>query len=249
MVLAAGALNTPAILLRSELSSAGSPDLIGRFLMRHCNGVVSYVFPFRTNPERIFHKQLCFTNFYEDHRERSNTAVGIIQDIYTPGAEILSHFAPPGLRFCTRFVSAFVQNLLCIAEDDAAPENRVTLSKRRDPFGHELAQVTHRYSENDRQRRDYLVGKARKILKAAGGLISHVYPIDTFSHAVGTCRMGEDPKDSVLDRECRLRGLDNAWVVDGSVMPTAGGVNPSLTIAANGLRVGEAIAQVGHTHA
>jgi choline dehydrogenase-like flavoprotein len=45
--------------------------------------------------------------------------------------------------------------------------------------------------------------------------------------------------------DCRYRGIDNLWVVDGSCMPTSGGVNPSLTIAANALRVGSTIANEG----
>jgi choline dehydrogenase-like flavoprotein len=53
---------------------------------------------------------------------------------------------------------------------------------------------------------------------------------------VGTLRMGLDARTSAVDRDCRFRGLDNLYVMDGSVMPTSAGVNPSLTIAANALR-------------
>jgi choline dehydrogenase-like flavoprotein len=54
--------------------------------------------------------------------------------------------------------------------------------------------------------------------------------------------MGEDPQTSALDALCQFRGLENLHVVDGSFMPTSSGVNPSLTIAANALRVGEHLA-------
>jgi choline dehydrogenase-like flavoprotein len=57
------------------------------------------------------------------------------------------------------------------------------------------------------------------------------------AHACGTCRFGDDPRASVLDRNCRAHGLDNLFVVDSSFFPTSGGTNPSLTIAANALRV------------
>ena len=66
--------------------------------------------------------------------------------------------------------------------------------------------------------------------------------IRTFSHAAGTVRMGEDPRTAPLDEWCAFRGVENVSVVDASVMPTSGGVNPSLTIAANALRVGEHLA-------
>ncbi len=65
------------------------------------------------------------------------------------------------------------------------------------------------------------------------------------SHAVGTARFGEDPERSVLDPACRLRGLENVTVLDGSFMPASGGVNPSLTIMANALRVAEGIVKDG----
>lgn len=60
-------------------------------------------------------------------------------------------------------------------------------------------------------------------------------------HPTGTCRFGTDPASSVLDTSCRVHGVDNLYVVDGSFMPSSGGTNPSLTIAANALRVGEEI--------
>ena len=64
----------------------------------------------------------------------------------------------------------------------------------------------------------------------------------TFSHGVGTVRMGRDPYTSALDADCRFRGLDNLTVVDASVMPTSAAVNPSLTISAVALRAAERLA-------
>lgn len=58
-------------------------------------------------------------------------------------------------------------------------------------------------------------------------------------HPCGTCRFGDDPTTSVLDATCRAHDLDNLYVVDASFMPTSGGANPSLTIAANALRVAD----------
>jgi choline dehydrogenase-like flavoprotein len=75
-------------------------------------------------------------------------------------------------------------------------------------------------------------------------VLFYVHPIRTFSHALGTARMGCEPKASALDPTCRFRGLENLYVADGSVFPTSAAVNPSLTIAANALRVGEHVASV-----
>jgi len=57
------------------------------------------------------------------------------------------------------------------------------------------------------------------------------------AHACGTCRFGTDPATSVLDADNRAHGLDNLYVVDASFFPSSSGTNPSLTIAANALRV------------
>ena len=55
--------------------------------------------------------------------------------------------------------------------------------------------------------------------------------------------MGDDEGTSPLDPECRFRGLENLYVTDGSVFPTSAGVNPSLTISANAMRVGRLVAR------
>jgi choline dehydrogenase-like flavoprotein len=68
------------------------------------------------------------------------------------------------------------------------------------------------------------------------------HKIDSFSHALGTVRMGPDANTSPVDGAGRYRGLDNLFVVDGSALPRSAGLNPSLTIAANALRIGSMIA-------
>jgi choline dehydrogenase-like flavoprotein len=62
-----------------------------------------------------------------------------------------------------------------------------------------------------------------------------------YGHACGTARFGRDPATSVLDAGCRAHEVDNLYVVDASFMPRSGAVNPSLTIAANALRVADVL--------
>jgi choline dehydrogenase-like flavoprotein len=64
-------------------------------------------------------------------------------------------------------------------------------------------------------------------------------PMHSLGHQVGTCKFGEDPATSVLDLNCRAHDLDNLYVVDGSFIVSSGAVNPTLTIIANALRVGD----------
>ena len=236
-ILSAGAIQSAALLLRSGFERFS--QLLGRGLMRHCNAVVTGLFARRTNPTEVFHKQLCFSDFYEDDRSTSGRATGIIQDIYTPSHDVIRHFAPAGVKRVAGSLTKYMQNLLCIAEDEAQRENRIRMSaEESDEYGLPITMVDHAYSEADYRRRDYLVARARRILKAAGALVTRVYEVDTFSHAVGSVPFG-DGGGSVLDSDCRFLGLDNLRVVDGSFMPTSGAVNPSLTITANALRVAD----------
>jgi choline dehydrogenase-like flavoprotein len=64
-------------------------------------------------------------------------------------------------------------------------------------------------------------------------------PMHSLGHQVGTCKFGEDPKTSILDLNCRAHDVDNLYVVDGSFFVSSGAVNPTLTIIANALRVGD----------
>jgi choline dehydrogenase-like flavoprotein len=64
-------------------------------------------------------------------------------------------------------------------------------------------------------------------------------PLQSVGHQCGTCRFGDDPMTSVLDRDCRTHDIDNLYVVDSSFFPSIAAVNPTLTIIANALRVGD----------
>jgi choline dehydrogenase-like flavoprotein len=65
------------------------------------------------------------------------------------------------------------------------------------------------------------------------------------AHLHGTCRMGDDPAKSVVDRWCRSHDVKNLWVVDCSVFPTSGGYNPTLTLLANAYRVADRFVSEG----
>ncbi len=242
-VLSAGALGTPALMLRSGLGPLDHSGALGRHLMRHCSATVGYLFPFRTNPEGVNHKQICVADHYESARASDGTALGVIEDVCTPPREVVRGLGPRGFRWAASMGADRIQTLLCIAEDESRAENRVELvAGRTDPFGLPVAQVIHDYTEGDRRRRDALVGLARRILRRAGGLAGRVRLVDGFSHAMGTARFSRSRLEGVLDPDCRFWASPNLFVADGSFMPTSGGVNPCLTIAANALRVSGRIA-------
>jgi choline dehydrogenase-like flavoprotein len=225
--------------VRADLYGAA----IGRYLMRHCSGIVVGVFPFRTNPERRFHKQVALTDFYFGRNgSEPHGPWGSIQSLQTPPPEFVRHEAPfpaPIAQLAAKSL-ALQSYLLCMAEDLPQRENRVELdASRTDPLGLPLTRVSHRYTARDLAARRALYRKAGRILRRAGALLRLRLPIHTYSHALGTCRIGTDPATSVLDPWCGFHGVPNLFVVDGSFLPSSGGVNPSLTIAANGFRVGE----------
>ena len=112
-----------------------------------------------------------------------------------------------------------------------------------DMFGLPRLNIVHSYSKRDDHALEELLSAARRVLAKAGTRATYLYRIEGFSHALGTMRMGRDERTSPLDNEGRYRGLDNLYVTDGSALPRSGALNPSLTIAANALRVGAIIAR------
>jgi choline dehydrogenase-like flavoprotein len=257
-ILAAGALATPHLLLASGLDRLNpAAHAVGRYLMRHCNAFVYGFFPSAPNADLLHHKQVAIHDYYFGDSDGRGPAekLGNIQQIMAPqtGAAVgwtrrLGERGKPiqdAVARSVRRVTRHMTGLQVIAEDQPVLANGVELGKGGDRFGLPRAVVRHDYSDRDRSARLALARRAREILREAGALLTYTYPVTTFSHAVGTVRMGRDPRTAPLDVDCRYRGIDNLWVVDGSCMPTSGGVNPSLTIAANALRVGSTIANEG----
>ncbi len=241
IILAGGALATPHLLLSSGIDEACSNGkLIGRYLMRHANGVVAGVFPSISNPEKMLQKQIGIPDFYYGDPDKKSPPVGVwgmIQDVSSVGKGVIKDNAPFGLKNVAGIVSDFLINLMCMAEDIPQYENRVFIdSNKKDMFGMPGLMVYHRYHDRDIQSRKALYGRAKKILRKAGALAFYSMPFETFSHAMGTCKMGTDKTGSVVDPECKIWGTDNLYVLDASVIPSGGSVSPSLTIAANSLR-------------
>jgi choline dehydrogenase-like flavoprotein len=110
------------------------------------------------------------------------------------------------------------------------PDNRVTLADDVDDDGVPVARVTFSYGDNDRALISSMTEDGRRIMEAAGA--GRVLVSQGTHHVLGTCRMGTDPDTSVVDPDCRAHDVANLWICDGSVLPTIGAVNPSLTIQA-----------------
>ncbi len=238
-VLAAGALATPHLLLASRLDRLNpSGHSIGRYLMRHVNSL-TYGYLREPVTDNGFGKDMAIHDFYEgDSAPDAPTGpLGGIQSLPTPPLGLVKLQVPPPLPLVAKLFLRRGAGLLTIAEDQPRRENRVTLENGEDSVGLPALRITHRYTRRDLAADRALRARARRILYAAGALFCYRRSIRTFSHALGTVRMGRDERRSPLDESCRFRGVQNLRVVDASVFPTSGAVNPSLTIAANALRV------------
>jgi len=246
IILAGGALGSPHLLLASGIRSSGpGGSLLGRGLMRHVNSVVTGLSPTPVNPDRSHHKSVWIPDFYHGNPQNGKKPAGpwgTIQQLHIPGRMTLRANSPRGLKTAAAVASRFLMGLLTIAEDVRSETNRVFLDPTRtDRFDMPILRIFHRYGTRDRAVRRALEREARTILQRARAVPVYSYPVVSFSHAYGTCRFGGSEAMSVLDPMCKVWGMKNLFVVDASFMPSGGSVNPSLTIAANALRVVDGI--------
>jgi choline dehydrogenase-like flavoprotein len=121
--------------------------------------------------------------------------------------------------------------------------NGVTLTDEKDQYGLPIPRVTYSWCDNDKRMNAHALAFMRRALEAAGARDVWEQTDDT-CHLNGTARMGSDPRSSVVDADCRSWDIPNLWICDGSVFPTVGGVNPSLTIQAIACRTGDRIKQL-----
>lgn len=244
IVLAAGSLATPHLLLASGLDRVNpAGHAVGRYLTRHSNSVVFGLFRTAPNADRVFDKQLAIHDFYHGAHDGDDFGpLGALQQL-TPPLGLVNAYLPSLLRLPAALFLSRASGLLTMAEDQPNIENGVRLDESaRDRFGVPRLVVRHRYSARDAAATRMLVDRARRVLREAGALGTWAHPISTFSHALGTVRMGRNEWSAPLDATGRFRGLDNLYVTDGSALPRSAAVNPSLTIAANALRIGRLLA-------
>ena len=123
-----------------------------------------------------------------------------------------------------------------LAEDLPDDGNRVQLATACDAGGTPGAQITYRVSENSDRMLRWHAGRATESLEGAGIGDVVVTRARANGHFMGTTRMGDDPATSVCDRWGFTHQIRNLGVIDGSVFPTAGGMNPTTTICALALR-------------
>jgi choline dehydrogenase-like flavoprotein len=129
------------------------------------------------------------------------------------------------------------------------PENRVTVDEsRRDRYGVPLMKIDVAFGDNERKMRKHMYDTCQEILET---LKAEIVPIDREAndppgssiHEHGTCRMGKDPKTSVLNSFNQMHEVGNVFVVDGSAFPNASEKNPTLSIVALSWRATDYLAE------
>jgi choline dehydrogenase-like flavoprotein len=244
VVLACGAINSAALLLRSAdqkhpMGLANSSDQVGRNYMSHQNGCCIAVTS-TENPSQ-FQKHFGLTEFYRDGGTAdSPLPLGLIQLMGKPDRGTLEWLRGeklPGVAM--EDIQKRTIDFFLTAEDLPDPDNRITL--RSD------GSIRVAYTPNNTEAYTRLQQRCERMIAAAEALHGRPAPaflssrlgVSGVSHQNGTMRFGIDPRTSVLDVNCKAHDLNNLYVVDASFFPSSSAVNPSLTIMANALRVGD----------
>jgi choline dehydrogenase-like flavoprotein len=247
VIVSCGATNSAKLLLMSANDKhpnglANGSDQVGRNYMFH-NSQAVLALSLEPNLTS-FQKTIALNDFYFG-MEGFNYPMGNIQmlgkslgPMYRGEKAIETALVP--MMFLDEIAHHSVDFWLT-TEDLPDFNNRVTVDK--------LGRVTLSYTHNNQVATQKLYEKLKSILSHLGMhpdylIPRHAYlksdiPLAGVAHQAGTCRFGKDPKNSVLDINCKAHELNNLYVVDTSFFPSIGAVNPSLTVIANALRVGD----------
>jgi choline dehydrogenase-like flavoprotein len=251
VVVSCGAANSAALLLRSANDAhpdglANGSGQVGRNYMFHNSQAVLALS--LTPNDTMFQKTLALNDFYFG-MEGFPYPMGNIQMIgktlggmYRAEKPLLTALMPNRML---DEIARHAVDFWLTTEDLPNPDNRVTLDRQ--------GRITLAYKPNNQVPMRKLYDKLRAMLSEIGLQPQHLTTRDLYmrndiplagcAHQAGTCRFGEDPATSVLDRDCKAHALDNLYVVDTSFFVSIGAVNPSLTAIANALRVGDRLLQ------
>jgi choline dehydrogenase-like flavoprotein len=247
VVAACGAANTAALLLSSANDKhpnglANGSDQVGRNYMFHASQAVLALS--REENPTVFQKTLGLNDFYfgsddHDYPLGSIQMVGKSQAPMFRGEKPIETKLAPG--WSLEKVAKHAIDFWLSTEDLPLSENRVTVDGE--------GRITLAYKPSNDVPKQELYGKLKSMLGQLRMESDHLFgrfaylkneiPVAGCAHQAGTCRFGTDPDTSVLDVDCKAHELDNLYVVDTSVFPSIGAVNPALTAMANSLRVGD----------
>ncbi len=256
VVLACNGIGTPRLLLNSRSPQfpdglANRSGLVGKNLMFHPYAMVTGLFEEPLEGHKgptgccIMSQEFYETDPGRDFvRGYSFEILRGFGPIYTALWGMTTGRLPWGAAHHRAYAELFdhTAGLVAICEDLPEPTNTVTLDPElRDADGIPAPKITYRLSENSTRMLAHAVARGQEVLEAAGARATVVEsPLRLAGwHLMGTCRMGTDPRTSVVNPWGRCHDVRNLFIVDGSVFVTAGAVNPTNTIQALALYVAD----------
>jgi choline dehydrogenase-like flavoprotein len=262
VVLCGNGAETPRLLLMSQSPRfpqglANGSGRVGKYLMFNSHSGANAVFDEPLHDYKSVQVSRILHDFYETDPKRGFYGGGAIDarpflgatpmlfaltavppDVPTWGAEYKKYLAHAFTRYM--FTS-------CAGTSLALETNTVTLDpKAKDSLGRPALRVTYDDHPDDLKLQQFLQDRAMEILEAAGARKQWRDPIvaqNIGAHLLGTCRMGDDPTTSVVDKYHRAHDVKNLFICDGSSFVTSGRGQPTMTIQALAFRAGEHIAR------
>lgn len=241
-VVACGGIESPRLLLLSR--GAGFPngignnhDWVGRCFMEHRNMAFSAAAPVGLTSilfDRTFNVSY---QFYRDFKQQGLGGLHLNLRFNAVQGRDLREW-----RFGQIAGKIWSPEVLISAglEMAPSPQNRVTLDPdARDHFGNPVSNVFLSETDPDRRTRD----KARELVKQVYGRLG-IQQVNERGdgwahHHMGSCRMGDDPKTSVVDKNLRVHGTSNLFVAGSAVFVTSGCAGPTVTLTALSLRLAD----------
>ncbi len=254
IIVAGNAIETPRLLLLSQSNRfrrglANSSGIVGRYFMEHLAVFSWAYFEQRLDAYKGIPAGGVIHDFYETnpaHDFSRGFALEVNNGWQWP-ISVARRLPGWGMKHKQRMQEVFghLVGLGSVGEQLPDRRNRVELDRRVvDSYGLPVPHITNEPRENDRRLIADIQQKMKQLWDAAGAaelVIEPTYTPGGSSHYMGTCRMGTDPANSVVNQWGQTHDVPNLFIADSSIFSTGGSVNPTLTIQALALRAGEHI--------
>ena len=259
VIVCANGAETPRLLLLSANNAfpnglANSSGLVGKYLMPNSSAIAYGVFDEPLNDYKGYAVSRVFHDFYELDAKKLGFCGGGGLDArfdFTPVAFAMNGLPPGTPSRGTEFKKALQQNftrtmeIFCHATSLPVATNNFSLDPDvKDAWGLPALRMTFKDHPNDLKMVAWMADRAMEVLEAAGAKTKWHPPIteQRFAvHLLGTCRMGNDAKSSVINPDHRTHDVSNLFVCDGSSLVTSGRGQPTMTIQALAYRAADRI--------
>ncbi len=267
VVLCGNGAETPRLLLASASDRfpdglANSSGFVGRNLMFNGHAVAEGVFEHPLNDFKGVQCTRIVHDFYEADPARGFYGGGGIDArpflSATPIMHALTGMPPDAPRWGAEFKDLlawmFAHKMAILASGTSLPldSNNITLDPTHvDRWGRPAIRVTYKDHPDDLANASFLQERAMALFDAAGARQAWAQPVvaqTSGAHLLGTCRMGDDPAASVVDRWHRSHDVSNLFICDGSSLVTSGRGQPTMTIMALAFRAAEHIARAARNN-